>query len=745
MTRLTKRFFVLFPLLALLLSLAACAAADCVISTGDGSVTLTPVRLGEENWYFLPAFAPERIVVDGAEVDLTTLPYDESGTALLYSTAGGTVHLMRGGLRALFLYSDDPEHFGRLWVEDCDAHENETTGELALYDEGGALLCAETVDKLRGRGNYTWEHRDRKAPYQIKLQKKHNLLNPESSAEAAKKWVLLAEFHDSQLTHNRIANDLALELGLSECGKSTSVDLYYDGEYRGVYTLIEKVEVGKGRVEIVDFEKQQEALGLKDCEPVRKTGVNAYGLEIAWYEGVPDTGSVSSGGYLLEQDVKDGGECASFRLSSGYLITFKNPEYASYDMVCYVSEKMEDLWQTVVGGGTHPVTGALLETQLDIDAMARALLVYDYTYCQDGLAYSSGFFKLPAGSDVFAPGPVWDFDIGMRYIINGLNAGGFGMHRYRENDWFSTLLQVPAVQAAMKRIWEGEMRPMITEILLGDGQRGGTILRSFADYEGEVEASRRMNVRLHGMLASTGWRIGWTPEQDAALCRAFLEDRVRWMDVSLGHLYTPQVDTVCVRATTCYTDVEYSFAAEVLPCFNAEVSECTLTQLTDADEEAYALWEADITLTPLENCAFTDAPALYVNGVPLAYDRTEGGGISLVFTFADQTYKPVEVDGQDYGLILDLDWLRARSDLFPNGADDETLIAYFCDTAMPKGLPGNAYFYPRLLRAVCPELGLTGEFYYDYQSYLDWAQYEWDLTQWEAELMLRYPVTPVTE
>ncbi len=74
-----------------------------------------------------------------------------------------------------------------------------------------------------------------KRPYQIKLDKKTDLLQTGDSADKAKTWVLLANFYDPSAVRNMLALDLGRALQM-ECNMGyRPVCLFYDGEFRGLY------------------------------------------------------------------------------------------------------------------------------------------------------------------------------------------------------------------------------------------------------------------------------------------------------------------------------------------------------------------------------------------------------------------------------------------------------------------------------------------------------------------------------
>lgn len=80
-----------------------------------------------------------------------------------------------------------------------------------------------------------------KKPYNIKLPSASSLLGMDSS----KKWSLLAVHSEPTVFRHKIMHDLASEIGLQYSPHSEYIDLVINGEYFGIYQLIERVDVGK--------------------------------------------------------------------------------------------------------------------------------------------------------------------------------------------------------------------------------------------------------------------------------------------------------------------------------------------------------------------------------------------------------------------------------------------------------------------------------------------------------------------
>lgn len=120
----------------------------------------------------------------------------------------------------------------------------EEYASLTLYAPDGTVNYQERGSKLKGRGNSTWE-RD-KRPYVLTLSSESELLG----MGRGKKWVLLANAYDETNLNNKLVFDLASQVGFSWSPDSRFVDLYLNGEYRGLYLLTEKIEIQENRLDI---------------------------------------------------------------------------------------------------------------------------------------------------------------------------------------------------------------------------------------------------------------------------------------------------------------------------------------------------------------------------------------------------------------------------------------------------------------------------------------------------------------
>lgn len=710
-----KKAFGVLTALALCLMCASAMAHTALVPAAHGGVAeVHSTLIDGEEWLFLPSFAElSSLYPDAAETEEEGVWYDENA---------GLFIMQSGNVRTLFFFSANPQEQGREWIEADLDHLRETTGSMALISPNGQVEHVDDVRQLRGRGNYTWGQE--KKGYQLKLENVADLLKTGKPENRSRTWILLGEAFDGTLLRNRIAQDLALELGM-EASESEFVDFYYDGEYRGLYLLSEKVEVGSGRVSGMDFdellERWNNKIGLKELDVLPTAqGENAYGLPFSYVENVADNGAVSAGTYLLEWENKGTPEDRSFfALENGTYCAVKNPKHASENMMHFISERFLQARQTLLNGGVHPQNGQRLEEAFDLESMARAILLNELTYNCDGFHFSSTYFVLPENAVQFKAGPVWDFDLAFRYRADRTNEAAAGFKD--AEGWMPEFYRCSAFLQAAKRIYLEQIDPLISDVLLGNEQ--GVFLRSYDAYVEAMAEASRMNARRWPVAKDGRFVYGETLEAEIELLRKFIRERSAWLRQAMEDLQSGQQHLALWLDVRC-GHPETGIRILSAPWQAAEVVSISAEQLTEADEENFALWQMEAVLALPEGMA---QPTLSLNGTPLAYEQLEDGSIRICITFEDPSYRPVDYYGEDIGLVYQYESYVAR---YPEIAemceyDPQTVMDYFCDEGIYEGQIGNAYFDP------AQALEMNSWLYHTLGE--DWPSYYWDYISYGYE------------
>lgn len=363
--------------------------------------------------------------------------------------------------------------------------ENEETGRICVLRENGATEYQDWLPRISGRGNSTWEYE--KKPYALKLKEDQPLCGLRKSD----RWRLLALWNEGSRMSDKIAMDLAQELGLSYSTQGTWVDLYLNGEYRGIYLLAESVTVGPGRVDIFDTEKENrqkngsiEAGTVRRYEEEDKKGF------------LLENGSGTDGGYLIEKDHPKHWEAeeSGFRLSRGDFFTIHGPQHASKEQVDYIKECVEEIDALVQD------TDSAVWEKLDLASFAGRFLVDELALEVDTGSTSMYFYK-EKGDEKLYSGPAWDYDRAFGEDGHDSFYVNYGETIVNNNerlaiaiDWYQKLYETPELYQCIVEQYEGIL-PFFEE-LLRDGIDG---------YAKRIEASVAMDdARWEAVRASGG-------------------------------------------------------------------------------------------------------------------------------------------------------------------------------------------------------------------------------------------------
>lgn len=392
-----------------------------------------------------------------AQADLTALASRKSGKYTLTAQVGGgdpfTFAVMQGSeIPALYLTSTEEGH-DRDYVD--ASKDNKTKAALLMTDESGTALYDGTLKQLKARGNSTFLYADKKS-YQIKLDTPSDLLE---NGEQVKTWVLLAGYFDATQMHDKLVKDLAAQFGLAYTANCSWVDLYYDGEYRGLYLLSEKNSISETSVNILDLENLYEILNKNygtDMEIQEETN---NGVTIRYTANIQDPWqAMDESGYLLEMNYHNMEEDSSFKTTRGYAFNVKSPEWCGKAAMTYISSFYQDFEDAVYSeNGYNAATGKYYYDYVDLDSLVKTFLLQELAYNCDGFRYSQ-FFYLDGGK-LYA-GPVWDQE-----MTFGTGWSGYlPADRVSRFDLGAALAEIPGFMEAVQQCYEETFRSLAGEL-----------------------------------------------------------------------------------------------------------------------------------------------------------------------------------------------------------------------------------------------------------------------------------------
>ena len=586
---------------------------------------------------------------------------DEEGVYTLTILVNGEEKALRirqsAHQASLYVTSADPENRGRAYVDGLADPKSDpvTDAALLMLDETGEVVYDNDLRELRGRGNTTWEWGIKK-PYQIKLEKKTDLLQSGNEDNKERTWLLMAESFDATLVHNMLTLHLGQEMGLEGTVEFRPVDLYYDGDYCGFYLLSEKVNVKPGRLNILEMddliEQQYPQVSEESLHPVVEEETDIG--RIRYVSGV-ETAFGQDGAYLIELDSYGGfAEESMFETANLNMFEIRSPEYTSRADVAYVQQKTNDLILTVENGGVHPTDGRQLEELIDLDSLARYLLIQQFAKTAD-FGYTSTYLYLPEGSGRFKAGPLWDFDIA--YAIRDNRPYEVGIDGYVAGDrWVYAAMDVPAVQVAMRQIWQAELEPLLQNAVMGDEEANQGNLRSLDGYYAATEASRRMNYDL--------WQLGGsynninydtlfeTYDENWDFFASYIEERTAWMTADMEWWSADTIEQAALQLSYINADVPGSATLiPVSPFQRTDIIQVEWSSQPVEERPWHVVYTVDVQLKARAGSQFAQDASALVNGQPATVLSLTDTEMSLRFAFEGPVYEEAVYEDVDYGLV----------------------------------------------------------------------------------------------
>ena len=460
-------------------------------------------------------------------LDVSALASETDGYRTITAKVGNgtafTVRVMQATkLPTVYLTSTDAGTQGRSYVD--SSKQNTTTAALRMIDANGGEIAATNITELKARGNSTFTYAEKKS-YQIKLETASDLLQTD---ENVKTWVLLANYFDATLMHDKLFKDLAADLQMPYTASCDWVSLYYDGEYRGVYLLSEKNAVKDTGVAITDLEaKYREQNPEYGTNMTTATGTNAYGGNYTYTTGLTDPADIT-GGYLLELNHSSPDEVSGFITRKGKGVNVKSPEWCGDAAMKYISEyyqAFEDAVYATDDNGNY--TGVNAEGKhyydyVDRESLVKIFLMQELALNPDGFVSSLYFYKDVDGK-LYA-GPIWDQDM-------TLGTGWTKQISPDTTDYHylaQALIQIPDFRAAVVRCYNESFAPLAKELIAENGTVSG--------YAARLTDSAEMNFVLWDYIRvgepdNTGhiWQ-GATYASVLADMRSWLTKRIAYLD-----------------------------------------------------------------------------------------------------------------------------------------------------------------------------------------------------------------------
>ena len=349
-------------------------------------------------------------------------------------------------------------------------------------------------------------------------------------------WILSAPYSDKTLMRNVLVYDLARDIG-RYASRTRYVDLYINGDYQGIYVLMEKLKRDPERINVSKANDSDVTGGyvLKVDRPDggNFTHNNSF---ISYYGSNLDSGISGDVNFLYEYPKVDDITQEQRDYISGYVMDFETA-LASYNF-------------------THPVNGNGYEEYVDVDSFVDFMILNEITNNIDSYRLSTFMHKDVGGK--LEMGPVWDFNLGFGNTNGscGLDkTAGWSFNSYCNLAtlfWWKRLVEEPVFISRLQTRWS-ELR---TGVFSDE-----SVLSRIDSYVSELAGSVDKNFEKWDILGNWVWPvvIGQTYEEEVDFLKSWLSERMAWMDDAIAAFPDPTLESVSTPTGTVTSGTFSSF------------------------------------------------------------------------------------------------------------------------------------------------------------------------------------------
>ncbi len=373
----------------------------------------------------------------------------------------------------LDIYTDDGH--------DVTSKDHYKHGTATLSECHEAFAFENVGVNIRARGNSTF-HAPKK-PFRLKFDEKQEMLGL-NGGKAYKSWVLMADYYDGSMLRTFGTFKFAKALMESKYYSSdcTHVEVYINGDYRGVYLLCEQTQINRGRVDIPEMAEGD-------------TSVEQGYLMIGVGGQVDEPELITVRPEITIRD-RNGGERyysgVNFTLSGG-TFTQEQKDYVSR----YVSGVFKVVAKAVYDNEYYRLTrdGRLVpkrsfewaetdeEKQIEtvsavfnIESAVSMCILDEICKNLDAMAFNMYVDLSPDGDGVLTLAAPWDFDFSMAnthygttHSYTGFYATNFSESEgVRVNLWYVMLGSIPWFEDMIREHWQEnytELKTVVSEMI----------------------------------------------------------------------------------------------------------------------------------------------------------------------------------------------------------------------------------------------------------------------------------------
>jgi len=343
-------------------------------------------------------------------------------------------------------------------------------------------------------------------------------------------WILNGPYADKSLMRNVLIMDLARKIG-QYASRTQYIDLFVNGDYRGIYVLMEKIKRDKDRVDVAK---------LKESDL---------------------TGDELTGGYIFKIDKGSPDWLSKFNFYESadkliYQLVYPDIDDVEPEQFKYIQLNVDSFERAMVDENLM-YGGKSFDEYIDLASFAETHILNEIGRNIDGYRFSSYFHKRKDsnGGKIIA-GPVWDFNLAFRNAdyCNAEDTEGFIFRGPCPSGlpfWWDVLLKNEVFQSTTRCRWE---------TLRATSFHTDSIFAFIDAQAALIQPSIDPNFHRWDVLGTYLWPnplpLANTYAEEISLLKEWLTARLEWMDDNIGGTCQMSVST---------TEVAESIPFEIFP------------------------------------------------------------------------------------------------------------------------------------------------------------------------------------
>jgi hypothetical protein len=399
---------------------------------------------------------------------------------------------------------DSPKIMGSIKVIDNGP------GKLNDITDPGTDYDGPTGIEIHGQSSQMFP----KKTYSVELRKTEKIDTTASllGMPANSDWILHAHYSDKSMLRNAITYYFGAKMGTWQPRFRYCV-VYLNGEYNGIYLLMEKIKKDSARV---------------DINTLKKTDYSANEI---------------SGGYILKRDKnQDLSQDEYFITYPAYMLVpdrhypftyvYPRADSITYEQKSYIRSFMTEFESALNSSGFRdPDYG--FRKYIDCGSFIDYQLMQELSNNVDGYVFSTFFYKerTTQGNKLKA-GPLWDFDLcygNVNYSPVNLSTTGWHYPHYTNEEgyhmhWWARLMEDPDYERGFITRWRDLRKSSFSDNTFMH------FIDSVTTYLGEETDKNFQKYPVLGQYVWPNYFVGNTYGEEIGYLKRWITERLAWMD-----------------------------------------------------------------------------------------------------------------------------------------------------------------------------------------------------------------------